>query len=242
MLDVQGDRLIRRYAALNSETTWRSRERRMTLDVHQRLMFHKGMMPGVGLASPRERVALSSTQSVTTIARDHLFAYLTVHGLGHGWERIKWLTDLAAMLGDDPVEIERLYRVGRSLGAGRSIDVGLILCARLFATPVPRALLDRLLADRVNRYLARLSLGMIGWTEDLRSGARRPLADATARLLVPYLSAPRWRDRLGILWSEIGRPRSVTQLKVPTAILPLFSLFWVPFHFVTRSKPLFTHR
>lgn len=242
VLDVQGDRYLRRYAAISSETTWRNRERRMTLDVHQRLMFHKGLMPRVGLASPREVVALAPGQFVTTIARDHLFAYLTVHGLGHGWERIKWLADVAAMLGEDPAEIERLYGEAKSLGAGRCADVALILSARLFGTPVPRILLERLLADRINRYLGQLSIAMIGCAEQLRSGFRRPLADAIGHFLIPYLSAPRWRDRLGLMWSEIGRPRSATQLKVPIAILPLFSLIWLPFYLATRPTKLFANR
>lgn len=242
VLDVEGDRLIHRYATLNSETTWRSPERRMTLDVHQRLMFHKTLMPGVGLASPREAVALSPAQSVTTIARDHLFAYLTVHGLGHGWERIKWLADVVAMLGDDPTEIERLHGVARSLGAGRSVDVALILCAKLLGAPVPAALLDRLMADRINCFLGRLSISMIGCTEDLDREFRRPMADQIGHLLVPYLSAMRWRDRLGMAWSEISRPRSVMQLRVPLPILPLFSLVWVPLFLAARPLWLLAKR
>ena len=231
---VTDENAIRRYTSINKETCWRAKDGNIQLDLHHRLTYHGVTIPTIGMRSPQQAVALSSGVSVSTIARDELVAYLLVHGMGHGWERIKWLGDLAALLGDDPAEIERLYHVAVDLRAGRCAAVGFILAAELMGTPVPAPLLATLASDPVTRYLAKWSLRMMERVELLRTNPKRTLVDMALLHLAPYLYMSGWRNRASVFWSDISRPVSSTQVRVPTPMLPFFNLIWIPLRVATR--------
>ena len=168
------------------------------LDLHSRLSDHRGLIPGIGMASPRQSVMVAPGIELATLAPDELFAYLCVHGASSAWFRLKWITDLAALLHRaDEEEIDRMYARSQALGAGRAAGQALLLAERLYRTRLSGPLLAALRRDRATAWLADAAMAEL---TDIREPTGRRLGTtmihASQLLLQPGLRP---------LLSEFGR-------------------------------------
>ena len=153
---------LRRWHERRKESVWRHEISHQQLDLHTRLADNSRLVPGIGMESPRQVVEVAQSIELPTLARDELFAYLCVHGASSAWFRLKWLTDLAALIApNSPADTERLYTRSQDLGAGRSAGQALLLAHWLFETPLSPRLHHRLGTDRAINWLARVALGQI---------------------------------------------------------------------------------
>ncbi|MDH7970555.1 nucleotidyltransferase family protein, partial [Sphingomonas sp. AR_OL41] len=127
------------------------------LELHWRMFGNRALLPTVTANAPRQTVVLSGGVRVETLALPDLYAYLTVHGTGDGWSRLKWLADLNALLAPlDAATIASLHAHAERLDAGRCSAVSLLLCAELLALPLDAALVAQLRRSRRVRMLANL--------------------------------------------------------------------------------------
>lgn len=141
------------------ESVWRSPDG-LQLDLHGRLADSRDLIPGIGLGSPRQDVEVAPGIVLPTLARDELFAYLCVHGASSAWFRLKWITDLAALMRDCTAdEIRHLYDRSQQLGAGRAAAQALLLANRVYGTPTIEGLEDQ----AIHRWLAAAA-----WKQMLR--------------------------------------------------------------------------
>ena len=155
----RGREVLRRFHEYWKESVWKSADGTLTVELHTRLSDNPMLLPEVGSASPVQPVEVAKGRFLPTLRTEELFAYLAVHGASSAWFRLKWIADVAALLAAaPPAEIERLYRRSQQLGAGRAAAQALLLCRRLFGTPVPPALAAELGADRTNRWLLAIAL------------------------------------------------------------------------------------
>jgi len=155
-----GDRadLVRWHAA-NKESVWRSGDGLHHVELHSRLADNPELIPDIGMASPRQIVAIAPGIDLPTLATDELFAYLCVHGASSAWFRLKWVADLAGLLrGRDGDGIERLYRRSQTLGSARAAAQALMVVDALFGLPLPSGLRNVLERSAVNRWLAAAAL------------------------------------------------------------------------------------
>src|SRR5262249_32806700 len=125
------------------------------VELHTRLADNRALVPELTVSSPTRQVEITAGRSVSTLAADELFSYLCVHGASSLWFRLKWITDLAALLSACPAtEIERLYSRSQELGAGRAADQALLLAHHFYRTLDGTGLADRLERDRTSCWLA----------------------------------------------------------------------------------------
>ena len=144
---------LQRWHERRKESVWRSPDG-LHLELHSRLADSPRLIPAIGIGSPRQEVEIASGILLPTLAADDLFAYLCVHGASSAWFRLKWITDLAALLeGSSEAQISRLFRRSQELGAGRSCAQALLLASRIYGTSIDRSLAARLAASPVNRWL-----------------------------------------------------------------------------------------
>ena len=107
---------LAKWHARRKESVWSRPEERLHVELHSRLVDNRRLIPMIGIDSPRREVEVANGISLPTLALDELFAYLCVHGASSLWFRLKWITDLAALLSAcPPAEIGRLYGGRRSL-------------------------------------------------------------------------------------------------------------------------------
>ena len=176
---------ILRYSLAVKDSGWRG-PGGIAVELHRRLTPNPVLLPTLNVKSPRQQVEIAPGISLPTFAHDELVAYLMVHGGLTAWSRLKWAADLAALLaGADSAEIDRLYARASALAPGRSADQALLVCNRLFDTPLSPALAAQLRGDRVARYLEKAALKTMG-----QGGAVTELHDqrlGTARLNLSIL-------------------------------------------------------
>lgn len=166
------------WHSVSKESVWRNRSLGVHLELHTALTDNPMLIPEIGIASPRQVVAVGRGMQLQTLADAPLFAYLCVHGASSAWFRMKWIADLAAWLsGRKPAEIEALHLASQSLGAGRAADQALLLCSRLFGTVLPPDLEAKLRARLISRCLASAALSCM-------TANREPRFEPTSSVLI----------------------------------------------------------
>jgi len=171
------------------------------IDLHSRLADNPGLIPSVGIDSPRQQVEVSSGIRLPTLARDELFAYLTVHGASSAWFRLKWITDLAGLLhGLPPGEIERLYARSQELGAYRAAGQALLLADQLYGSLAGTKLRAELPRDPAHRRLADAALRQL-------AGKAEPREPTSGRLGTWRIHLTQFdlKPGLGFKLSELSR-------------------------------------
>jgi len=201
----------------------------IVVELHTALADNEALLRGVGLGSPRQDVAIAGAGALPTLALEPLFSYLAVHGASSAWFRLKWIADVAALIAplSEP-EIERLYRAAAAVGAGRAAAVALLLCARLFGTPLSATLLAELMRDRVVRTLLRVSLRKLAGRAEQRELGETRLGTLSIHLLQLGLGSG-MRYKLGELRRQLVSPYD--RLAVP---LPRPLAFLYPAVFILR--------
>lgn len=183
-------------------TEWRRNG--VPVELHKSFVDSPLLLRGVSIHSPVQRVELGQGMSLPTLEMDELFTYLCVHGATHGWSRLKWPADLAALLkSDDGGEVERLYRRSLELGAGRCSGQALLLCSFLFETPLPAGLQAELREDRAIRYLAGVATGAMAAGSAISEPDDRLLG--TLAIHISHLRlAPGWSYKAAELRRKLG--------------------------------------
>ena len=127
--------------------------KRQLVELHWRLFDNPRLMAGVGPAQA-ERVALPMNLDCHVLPDALNLRYLALHGCQHGWSRLKWLADFAALLSrlDPPARAQLYHETGIADGR-RALGQAMILCEQLFALPLDPGLRSRILADRRTRWL-----------------------------------------------------------------------------------------
>jgi hypothetical protein len=136
----------------------------MTVEIKDRLHPAPSLMPiDLGLALGKPYPVNVAGHLLPTLEPVDLFLYLCTHGSRHGWFRLKWIADIAALAGrlsDD----QWLAAEQRAAGYGiaRPIHEALLVSEAILGAPVPerfrRAVsADRAAADRAARVPARLA-------------------------------------------------------------------------------------
>lgn len=190
---------LRRWHGERKESLWR-RSDGVHVDLHSRLADNLALIAGLSVNSPRQEVEVAPGVLLPTLAADELVAYLCVHGSSSAWFRLKWISDLAAIL-HPWRDLERVESRCRQLGAGRTGAQAILLMARVFELE-DRARLERLLnRDRPTRWL-------VDSAERQLTKAREPheptaVRFGTARIhLTQLLLLPGMRFKLGEAWRQ----------------------------------------
>ena len=111
------------------------------LELHRRLLGNPFVFdpPFADLAGRGATVTLGGRAFPTLGDADQLL-YLACHGLSHYWARLKWLCDLAALLGAmHDADIETAVARGRAEGLDAALAPALTLCREALHVEPPRA-------------------------------------------------------------------------------------------------------
>lgn len=185
----------------HKESVWEKRDQRLYVELHTRLTDNASLLPRIGMQSPQRLVVLASGTSLPTLEDDDLFAYLCVHGASSLWFRLKWITDLAAILHQLPArEIERAYRRSQQLGAGRASAQALLHADDLYGTLAGTGLRPLLERDRASRWLARAAMRQVAG----RVEPREPTSSLLGTLEI-HLSQLLLLPGLGFKVGELSR-------------------------------------
>jgi Uncharacterised nucleotidyltransferase len=232
--------MARRFAKRSRESAWTNAERGTTVELHWALVGNPLLLTGIGTGSGRQHVKIAGQRTVPTFTIPDLFAFLAVHGTGHGWSRLKWLADVASLLDDKPDALPELFLHAHSVNAGRCAAVMLLLMRDLLGVAIPTQLNTEISADRKAVRLADFSLRSM---RDL--AADDGLADNrlsywwelhTAQMAM----APGFRNAFTDIWVKLNHPLVPRRLLLPRWLLvPDALLIWIPLAFARRVTAKF---
>ena len=192
---------LKSWHSRSKESVW-SRDQVFHVELHTRLADNQWLIPAIDVHSPRQMVDIAPAISLPTLAPDQLFAYLTVHGASSAWFRLKWISDLTALLhGRDATEMWRLYALSQELGTGRAVGQAMLLADALFGIleSVPD-LREQLNSDSATRLLCRAALQML-------ANGREPTEQPLGTLPIHWtqlLLRPDLAFKLSELWRQAG--------------------------------------
>ena len=93
--------------------------------------------------------------TVPALSAEDEFVLISIHGAKHFWERLMWISDIAAMVHNHPeLDWTRIRRSAADVGAERMVRVALLLAARLSRTRIPPSMAAEVHNDLASRRLA----------------------------------------------------------------------------------------
>ena len=188
---------IGKWHGRHKESIWVNDDAGVALELHSRLADHPALIPGIGIASPRQDVKLGHGRVLPTLNGEDLIAYLCIHGASSAWFRLKWIVDLVALIHADGRMPEEIYRSTLGRGAGRAPAQAFLLAHRLSLLRLPEILRRQLEADLPTRILVQVALAQL---LTMREPLRRPFGTAWIHLSQPLLV-----PGLGFKISEVAR-------------------------------------
>lgn len=220
---------IETFFRRNKETLWLNAARDTALELHTALVETPTMLAGVRSPWSVQTVQIGSGATITTLARPQLAAYLCVHGTGHCWARLKWLTDVAALVAQS--NAPDFFASATHLGAASSAATALRLCAEVLDMPdAARAAND----SATTRWLCAASLKTLGKGGDLEAAQATTIGDAVRALAAKIVLIPRLAARIGAIGTLLDTSYTADRLAVPDALLRLHALVWAPRRLLTR--------
>lgn len=226
------DAALARWVAAYKEVVWRHPAHGAIVELHGAPVDNPRLLDGVDVHSPRQEVPIGGGLSLPTLRTDILFAYLCVHGAGHGWSRLKWLADVDALLGDGR-HLEGWLREAERLGAGHAAGQALLLCHRLFGRPLPDPLLTELRRSPALRLLERVALRALGGGGGAVELDRRPRD--TARIMLSHFLLGGWAYRAAEFRRKLVHPHDRAHIALPRALHWLYPLLLIPGWQVRRA-------
>jgi hypothetical protein len=212
------------FVALARECELRHAESGLTVELHWGLADGPVLLSGLSVHSPSQ-TAVAGTLGFRTLAREELFAYLCVHGAMHGWARLKWLADLAALVsGESDEALAALIDRSRELGVGAAPDQALALASDLLLfEPGPQTTAS-IRYGAAERWLATAAIRAV-------SGIQEPATDRFAGMTVftsQFIVCGGWRGA----WRQFAyRTISIqdrVRLPLPPALGFLYPLLRLP--------------
>lgn len=88
-------------------------------------------------------------RSVPALSAEHEFILISVHGATHFWERLMWISDVAAMVRNHPeLDWNHIRQSAAEVGAERMLRVALLLSERLLCVCVSAEMKNDVARDR----------------------------------------------------------------------------------------------
>jgi len=219
------------------ESGWVHCESRILVELHDRLFANFALLPWdfEALWAEHETVTIAG-MVMPTMARRRLPVYLAAHGIRHGWQRLLWLVDLAAVL-DGPAAWESACADAAAVGMeGMLLHVGWVLHHWL-ARPVPADVLTRgarrIDVRLLNLLVARFHDGPHWYETQPRGSLRRFIAGSVWSRSITYLMKPTrhfWSRQLS--W-DLSSPEDRAAFALPSGFAWMYPLIR-PFGWVIR--------
>jgi Uncharacterised nucleotidyltransferase len=195
--------LLATYQNFSHEHVYRS-PKGAVIEIKQRLHPTLSLLPlDVEDLLRQPRIVDVAGQQISTLPDLELFLYLCTHGSRHGWFRLKWIADIAALVRRFPPQfLIDVSECAVKLGIARPFREATLLSHALLHAPVPAALLAEARSDaQASRgaTLAARHLAVLGRNGD-------PSSDTlfTLRLdLAEYRIRPDWRYRGAVLRRQV---------------------------------------
>jgi hypothetical protein len=203
------------------------------IDLHWRLFRNSFLPANAGLTDVGEDWVGLGSERIATLPAPRLLLYLCIHGALDGWLRLKWLTDIGALIhAMTPEQLASAVNMAREQQALPQLSAAIFLCQELLGQefPSPTALSDSLdRNDKRVEHILRFSKQLVV------SNQYRPIREkipSTQWFLNEFRLHDSPRYRLDLVLRSLFRPRVWRWLNLPDKLFPLYALI-SPFEFLS---------
>jgi putative nucleotidyltransferase-like protein len=96
----------------------------------------------------RKTIVLMDGRPVPALSLEDEFVLISIHGAKHFWERLMWISDVAALVHRHPeLDWSRVRQSAADVGAERMVRVALLLAERVLRVPIPNEMKKEVAAD-----------------------------------------------------------------------------------------------
>lgn len=107
------------------------------------------------------RELVLSGQTINVLAADDEFIYLLRHGSIHGYNRLRWLCDIAEIIKSNQLDWSEIVKRAAQLDIMEALVQAVILCDRLLGIAIPEALLEPAASNNLGQKLAAMTIPFI---------------------------------------------------------------------------------
>ena len=233
------DAQLRLVMPLRKDLGFLHRATGLRIELHWRLFLNPHAMTESSFMAASRVVPLSGAAGVRTLGEHDLFAYLCMHGALHWWNRLKWLADVNALLASTPNGVEPLVRAAEARGAGRAAAQALLLCRKVFQTPLPASLTGTLDRSVTMRWLKATALKAMT-TGKGEHDPHEVRFGTTRGSLSTFLLSRSWRYQLAELGIHLTNPTDILTIPLPQPLQFLYPVLRLPLwawrHSVHRGR------
>lgn len=220
---LQGARL-NLYCRVAKDSAHRHAASGVTVELHWR-MADELLAPGLPPPAACGSTELGEGQHLPVLNPADQFLYLCTHGAVHGWARLKWLADVAALLHRAPDRGAQWWDHARSHGGAVAAASGIVLAGELLGLdPPPGFVRPRGVRLALLLRLSRATMTAGEGALELERSAWRGWTELVAKLLV----APGWRQRTAVLRRLALSGEDIAAVDLPPALFWLYPLLRVP--------------
>jgi len=222
------DAQLQLLMSLRKDIDFVHKETGLRLDLHWQLFLNPHAMDAVSVWAASRVVPLTGKMGLRTLGQEDLFTYLCVHGALITWRSLKWLADIGALLATEPEGgAARLYSAAEARGAGGAAAQAMLLCQRIFGTPLAAPLMTTLRSSPESRWLEQAAL----LTMTAGHGEQEPLYarfGTTIGSLSAFLLRKSWRYRLAEFRNLVTNQADVLAVPLPERFRFLYPIMRLP--------------
>ncbi len=112
-----------------------------------------------------------SGQKIAVLAPEDEFIFLVIHGAKHGWNRLRWLCDVAEIIKQDQIRWDEIIKRAEKMNILDMILQAVILSNQLYASKIPELLNKSLKGNKVGWQMAEMAIPFIN---EIEEGATEP--------------------------------------------------------------------
>jgi hypothetical protein len=246
-------RRLRSYLAHQKDFSYGHPLSDVIIDLHWRLFRNSYLPANAGLTDVGEEWVDIGSERIATLPPPRLLLYLCVHGALDGWLRLKWLTDIGALVhAMTPEQLASTVNMATEHQALPQFSAAIFLCQELLGQEllsVPTALAENLdRNDKTVAHILRFSKRLV------TSNQYRPIREeipSTQWFLNEFRLYNSPRYRLDLILRSLFRPRVWRWLNLPDKLFPLYAIIspieflsfhvgnrWRAFRSALRPSPL----
>ncbi|MBF0129132.1 MAG: nucleotidyltransferase family protein [Alphaproteobacteria bacterium] len=217
---LMSDRHRAAYRLWAKEMGYRHPELGVYVELHWRLTKNPRLLHiDFGqLWDGRDSVGIGGA-AIPAMSRGQLPVYLCVHGALHGWERLRWLLDLADLL-EDAEEMDRAIEEARRLGLAPLMLEAIGLAGRWLGLEIPAPVRIQIAADPQVKRLDALRLRFMSGPAWYRRPGR--FAYAVSLRKRRHALKPGWRYRTSEIVSDLACPSDWEAISLPAGMIWLY--------------------
>ncbi len=138
-----------RAGKIPGEYHFRHRSSKIILELHtERTLRYFPIPIQIDEYFRRKASLILDGQSVSALSAEDEFILISIHGAIHVWERLMWISDVAAMVHNHPeLDWQRIRQAASEVGSERMLCVALRLAERLLRVPVPAKMARKVAND-----------------------------------------------------------------------------------------------